>query len=237
MNKQETPSSNSQPDAVTSSEREILKLEFERLYDLFQHSEDLGEKRTNLMITLTGILFAGFTALLKENNENVFENKLMFYLLLFVLLFLFLLGILTLFRMARRNLNSDEYKAGIQIIKNYFKSKNNSGEPGSDKLNLYLFFDTDRVFEKRTAWKIRGGYVEVINLINSILVGLLLYMLVSFKPLHENWSLTNSNILIISLTGVIVFWVIQNVLVENIYNKWWKKNRSRLESKNVKILG
>lgn len=101
-------------------EMELYKMEYERLYGLFEHSEDFGEKRTNLMITITGFLFAGFFALLKSDSNYFFKHDFVFWLLIIALVFILYLGYITLHRIANRNLNTDEYKEGIRLIKSYF---------------------------------------------------------------------------------------------------------------------
>ena len=49
---EESPIAKSHASGIINDE--ILKLEFEGVSSLFENSEDFGEKRTTLMITITG---------------------------------------------------------------------------------------------------------------------------------------------------------------------------------------
>jgi hypothetical protein len=214
--KDPTPPHSSQNITEPNPEIEILKMEYERLYGLFQHSEDFGEKRTNLMITITGFLFAGFFAFLKDDSNYFFKNSFVFWLLVMAIIFLLILGCLTLIRMANRNINTDEYKEGIRLIKEYFRSR-------YADLNNYLFFDTLKELEPRKTRKSRGGFIEVIRLINSVLFGLLIYMLLNYIDYNNFLQfLPMRIILLISILAAIFLWVIQNVFVGLIYDEWWK---------------
>jgi hypothetical protein len=137
-----------------------------------------------------------------------------------------LLGWLTLIRMAYRNINTDEYKEGIRRIKEYYLTKYKD-------LDQYLSFHTKNKPTSREKKEFRGGYIEVIKLINSVLLTLILYMFFSFIFYKVNNVLSFKCVLaalLISLSYGIIFWFIQHQRANLIY----KKNKAmKVNKKNI----
>ena len=208
---------------------EILKMEFDRLYGLFEKSEEFGEKRTTLMITITGVLFGSFFALLKSSPDYFFSHAFIFWLMIIAMIFLLALGGLTLLRMAHRNLTTDEYKEAIKLIKTFYVSET----PG---LNQYLFFGAKEDHKNRNAADFKGGYIEIIKLINSILTGLFIYMLVNYLNAIMQSADTGMHIAFIfgiALAGSVLSWIAQRKYTERIYNIGFKKCEEKLEKLGV----
>lgn len=98
---------------------------------------------------------------------------------------------------------------------------------------MYLYFDTDAELENRKKRKSRGGYIEVIKLINSVLVGLILYMLISYAT-YSNSQADSSNHSInalIALMGAILSWLVQILIIGRIYDQWYRKYLKKIQTK------
>ena len=204
---------------------EILKLEFERIYSLFEQSEEFGEKRTTLMITVTGFLFGGFFALLKDDSNYFFTHAFIFWLMILANLFLLILGVMTLVRMAYRNLNTDDYKEAIKLIKKYYISR-------SPNLNAFLYFGAKEKLNDRRRRPFKGGYIEITKLINSVLTGILVYMLLNylFYLKQDVVPCTNTEVAVLGtiLTSALA-WMAQRLITDRIYDSGYEKHEEKLE--------
>ena len=212
---------------------EILKLEYAGTSSLFESSEEFGEKRTTLMITITGVLFGSFFALLKNKEDYFFKHAFIFWLMIMAIFFLLVLGGLTLLRMAHRNITTDEYKATFRQIGKFYV--NNS--PG---LKKYLYFDPDEELKNRKDAPFKGGYIEIIKLINSVVCGLFVYMFLSyFNGVENTTNGTNIvQIFLIAFTTAGSAWIVQLLFTEKIYDNGYEKYKKRLailEDMNGKI--
>ena len=100
----DSPEEPIKPDPQQSAE--FLTAEYRHMADSFWENEKLGDRRVNFHITLTAAVIAASVALLKLIGSLTGGSAL---LLLPGLMGLFLFGWITLNRLIRRNVVTDEY--------------------------------------------------------------------------------------------------------------------------------
>ena len=147
--------------------KELLLEDFRYLADSFWKNEQTGETRVNWFITIVTAVVGGLVSLAgaKERPPDA-SLRLIVGASLFALL---VLGILTMFRMLTRNQATDDYKRGMDSIRQVFKDS----------------FDDDGVLvgyrpfgvKGRRQW---GGLAHIVAGINSLLftgcIGVLVYL-------------------------------------------------------------
>lgn len=145
---------------------EILSNEYKRYHDLLMNYGSLGERRINFFITfITAIIGSlGVASVVTDQNiiTNIENNKALFIVILFLLLSLFLFGLLTFRRIINGNVTTDDHKINLDIIRlmyrflplNYVKSRRNN----------YLM-------ENITLQ--RGGIVQIVKMMSSLIIGLI----------------------------------------------------------------
>jgi|GEM_PF-622673 len=111
--------------------KELLLEDYKYLRESFWKSEETGETRVKFFITLVTAVFAGLVGLfelkIKKTNEgttklvDLFNDEFLFYISIFSLFILLLFGVVTLFRILKRNKATDEYKRGMDEIRQRFK--------------------------------------------------------------------------------------------------------------------
>jgi hypothetical protein len=167
-----------------------LLSEFSSVGDLFSSSEETGERRVNIFLTLASLLTAAFgiTIQVRSNSSDsaIIQGGL---IMASVIASLFIFGLFTLARLTTRNIASDEYKIKLDKIRSYFRK-------ADDTLEEYLpFYSPDEIKIMRDRIKRwhswyhigSGGYVQTVALLNSILIGLAVIVLFSSaKPIW--WS-------------------------------------------------
>ena len=194
----------------------ILK-EFERYSDLFKENEILGERRVNIFLTLiTSILSAiGLTIVATnfELSDGIQKNIVLFGS--FILLFLFFYGMFTLRRIVGRNVDTDEYKIKLDVIRMVFK------------VGVYDEITRSRrkIIRKSLGFQ-RGGFAETIKLLNSVLVGSAYVGLWIYPILSSQDSLQDllSRMVLAFFIGFVGAWVSQTIFVNYFYinDEEWK---------------
>lgn len=174
---------------------EFLLQEFDHISKSIIGNEEFGEKRVTFFTSLTTIVTGLFGFI------DIINNKSVFFLFL-AWIFLLLFGIMTLKRIIRRNISTDEHKDQLDKIRQYFLKKDKA------ILNYLSFRPTGYNQRKRKSIEIinlgNGGYTETVSLLNSIITGLILFVGISF---------INSEMIVINLIagffGFVISWIIQ----------------------------
>ncbi len=115
----------------SDNSKDLLLEDYKYLRESFWKSEETGETRVKFFITLVTAVFAGLLGFieLKINHNSggatkfidLLNDQFLFYITLFSLFLLLVFGIVTLFRILKRNKASDEYKRGMDKIHQRFK--------------------------------------------------------------------------------------------------------------------
>lgn len=185
---------------------DFLLTEYQRLMDSFWRTEELGERRVNFFITLTAAVIAGLTTI-SVRGISVSDAKVdsIFFYALGALL---LIGVVTLVRMVRRNLESHKYLRATGRIRKYFTER--------DKLiELHLYFEPrdDKPVRKKE-WKEifflgTGGLVETVALVNGLIVAALCALFTVRS--------SRSDIMLLGFVGFIAAWIVQFIYVKARY--------------------
>jgi hypothetical protein len=180
--------------AQENSGENLLLTEYQYLTNSFWQSEQLGERRVNFFITFTTAVMAGLAALKGRGSSAPFAK--VDGILLCSLIALFLFGIVTLFRIIRRNLESHKYLRATGRIRAYFTMRNPA-------ILEYLYFGPyDNQPQRKKEWGKwyeifslgTGGLVETVALVNSIIAAVFfaqpvvaqliawIFRVIDFKP-------------------------------------------------------
>ena len=153
----------------------LLLEEYNHMAESFLKNEELGERRVDFFITLTAAVPVALIAILK-NEIGLQDGKV--YLIFFGgFTALLLFGIITLVRMTHRNIETDKFLNAVARIRQYFVKQNDE-----EKL-LYLYFDPyeEHHHEREKIFNFgKGGLVEMVACINSLIVSALLTLLTLF---------------------------------------------------------
>lgn len=126
--KTDIPASQSQAsgpktDMPTSQAKDFMLEQYKALSDSFWRNEELGERRINFLITLVTAVLTAMVALVKVGGLDLEDFLLPSILVVIALLSL---GVVTFRRMLRRNRVTDEYKRGMEIIRDWFEREDDS---------------------------------------------------------------------------------------------------------------
>lgn len=204
--------------------------EYEHHLSEFRRNEELGESRVNLFLAIITAVFGGGAFLFIKAMSDAKGCEILadqIYLIIasaFVITLLF--GYVTLLRLVHRNLASSEELRASHRIKKYFTDR----DPPIWK---YLYYKPyDNIPKREARWKKgaifgRGGFVETVILVNTILVAILAVILIKLAANLDylksvpNWIGWN-----IALICVIIF----------SYIAWkWQLNLVNDKYKEVKI--
>lgn len=143
----------------------LLIADLEHFGELLWRNEEMGEKRFSFFMTLVTAVISALVALVKI-NKTLSENCVI-DIVGAALIVLLVFGILTYLRMIQRNHVTDEYKRTLKYIRKRCVSLCES------KLDLY-----EVPQRNKTGWSkwLRGGYAETVGAINSIMLGVLLFL-------------------------------------------------------------
>jgi len=179
---------------------DFLLEEYKNLAVSFWKNEETGEKRVNFFITLVTAVIAALIAL-ATNDKGYLPRETIPLITIFSLVGLLLFGIFTLLRMIRRNRVTDEYKKAMGTIRDIFK-----------KFDYQRLKDYDPFKDKRKKRKLgRGGLVETVALINSLIFAAIVTMFAISLPIYK--------IGLCALGGFIIALTVQFVFVLISYNK------------------
>jgi len=177
---------------------DFLLAEYEYLGDCFWRNSEIGERRINFFVTLVTAAIAALVALV-TGKQGSLRTAEVHFIAIFALLTLLAFGIVTLLRMIRRNLVSDEYKQAMAMIRNHFRNLD-------ERLSGYQPLTRGKSFALVT-----GGLVDMVLLVNSTIVAALVALLASFYP---GWIIG-----VLVLIGFTAAWIVQLMYVRHCYQK------------------
>ena len=138
-------------------DEKLLLAEYKVFTESFWKNEEIGEKRVEFFITLTTAIVAGIVALFTSSSKNLSEASVL-KIATGALSATFLFGLITFFRILRRNRVTEEYKGILNYLREQLKNKS------KDLPEYELPFRSDKRL-------LKGGLAETVALMNSILVG------------------------------------------------------------------
>ncbi len=153
------PSGSREEDAA----KDLLLADLSHLQESFWKNEETGEKRVTFFITL---VTAVITALVAISGEKGVTNDLLKQLLLyFAFSSLLVVGLVTLFRLIKRNAVTDGYKKDMRNIRKRFQ------DYYDDRGVLFRYGPFASPDEKKSS-ELRkfGGLADTVAAINSLLV-------------------------------------------------------------------
>ena len=158
--------------------KELLLADYQYLCESFWRNEEIGETRVKFFITLVTAVLAALVTLVKSKGDSV-NGDVMILISLFALFALLTIGIVTLFRIIKRNEVTDGYKKDMDEIRKRFKNRFNEHKV----LSGYSPFRGPARDKKSEEEKIPprkfGGLAHTVAAINSLiltaLIGIVLY--------------------------------------------------------------
>jgi putative (di)nucleoside polyphosphate hydrolase len=204
---------------ITSIESLLLR-ELQEAYQMFRHSEDLGDRRVNYLITLVSAIL-GALAIRKEGLGSAGHAvDPIFYYFTTVLI---ILALVTLRRVLERNVRSSEQLLAVAQVHRFFTdlaqgAVNLSAARPLDRpaaatsLEEYLYFrrpqDGPRVDRRMEWWQIltlgKGGLAETVAFVISVLSGFLLG-LITFDTNQSEVGAIAAGVLVAMLTWASLF--------------------------------
>lgn len=193
----------------------FLLEEYKHLAESFLRNEELGERRFNFFIALTTAVIGALVAIPK-----VFDGEVDTIFFFFVLLAVFLFGVVTLVRIIRRNLVTDEYLRGLGRIRRYFADRD-------PKIQLYLAYppygEEPQHKKEWKGWKKfytifslgKGGLVEMVVLVNSLIAAAFCVLL----AISPSRLIIGLSLLVSSLAGFTTAWIVQFIYIKYRYDK------------------
>lgn len=158
---------------------ELITLEYKYLTDQFIKNEEMGEKRVALFVSLT----AGLGAAAVLVRENFGDNSPVSFPEMFIAITFawFLFGYLTFLRIVHRNATTDKYKKQLRKLRSWFVREEDSDGRLLIPYDPFGPPDTERTgltFRGGSGGK--GGYAELVGLINLVIAGALAWQLVYY---------------------------------------------------------
>ena len=156
----DTPPTTLSDDQPQRNADDFLLEEYKYLAESLWRNEETGERRVNFFISLVTAVIGALVAF-ATTQESALEPDIVKAVTLYALLALFLLGFVTLQRLVKRNLVTDEYKRAMDTIRQEFKK-------GDPELAAYIPFK--KIKPRKPG---QGGLVEMVSLINSLILAAL----------------------------------------------------------------
>ncbi|OPY89749.1 MAG: Diadenosine hexaphosphate hydrolase [Syntrophus sp. PtaU1.Bin208] len=153
------PSGSREEDAA----KEMLLADLSHLQESFWKNEEMGEKRVTFFITLVTAVITALVAI--SGEKGVTDDLLKQLLLYFAFSSLFVVGLVTLFRLIKRNEVTDGYKKDMRNIRERFR------DYYDDRGVLFRYRPFASPDEKKSS-ELRkfGGLAYTVAAINSLLV-------------------------------------------------------------------
>jgi dephospho-CoA kinase len=203
------------------SAKELLLADLEYFKNSFWKNEETGEKRVTFFITLVTAVLTFLGAF--GNSIEPFSQS--FLIIIFALLVLLTLGIVTLFRIIKRNKVTEEYKDSMDHIRNIFKK---NFDPGKCLIDYHPIVkdkqkDAGKDYDVEDLRKF-GGLAHTVAALNSLiltaLVGLILWsstvLFIEGQPVIEKGPIIKGSIL-----AFVLFYGLQHVFI------WHKEKRAK----------
>jgi 8-oxo-dGTP pyrophosphatase MutT (NUDIX family) len=149
-----------------SETKDFLLEEYKNLADCFWKNEQSGETRVNLFIGFAGAAIGGLVTLVSSEHSPAHGETLRL-IVGASLSALIVLGIVTLFRMLKRNATTDGYKQGCDVIRQLFKDH---FDDDHILLGYYPFAAARDKTKKPSEYRKIGGLTHTVAVINSLLL-------------------------------------------------------------------
>lgn len=142
--------------------KDLLIQEYSHFADSLWKNEELGEKRATALFALAGILATLVGAVISQKPGV--EGWAAIASALAVLL---LFGHVTFVRIIKRNIDADDYKEALALVRRWFVEK-------QPDIRSYLYFDPWELIPKREVSPKElgtGGWLQTVILLNSLVGG------------------------------------------------------------------
>jgi hypothetical protein len=151
----------------------MVALDYDYLTQQLLKNEEMGEKRVGLFLTLTAGI--GATAMLAREKLSGGISGGLREVFLAVNVVWLLLGYVTLRRILRRNRQTDELKAQLGVLRgHYVKYADLEGR----RTLPYDPYDVPKADRAIRLWRGKGGYAEMVALLNAVAAGALVWQVV-----------------------------------------------------------
>ena len=202
------------PDSSETPAVKLLLAEYEHLSATLTDSEGLGERRLKFLFTLVTAVLGGIGALLQLERR---PGPPLVIAMLSALLLLLLFGLVTLERIVKRNVTTDECIDGLNAIRGYFIGVSDRAAELKTALLYYNPRPKERKFPR--PWTLKpGGLAQGVGVINAVLV---------FSAVGLGWSLARLDprcALAAAVVAGLVTWCAQCVLIWDRYREHRKES-------------
>jgi ABC-type multidrug transport system fused ATPase/permease subunit len=209
-----------------NSAKELLLADLEYFKNSFWKNEEIGEKRNTFFITLVTAALTFLGAVLR----NFYPSSSSFFIIIFTLFMLLTVGIITLFRIIKRNEVTDKYKASMDHIRNIIKKY-------FDQDKCLIDYDPFKTAKKETdkdqntEYRRKfGGLAHAVAALNSLIITALVALILWSRFFDiENHSVTKIDPIIIgSILAFVSAYGLQHVVIE------YKEELAKKELKGTK---
>ena len=182
---------------------EFLLAEYRYLTESLWRNEETGERRVNFFISLVTAVIGALVAF-ATTKESALDPGLIKAITIYAVLALFLLGLVTLQRLVKRNLVTDGYKRSMDTIREHYKQ-------ADGRLTSYAPFPP--IPSRKPG---QGGLAEMVSLINSLLAAALAAIITYPAP-----------VLVIGVSGL------AGLIVSLVAQRLYMQRRYQLASRNT----
>src|SRR5688572_7656404 len=152
--------------------KDLLLKDLEIFEEALGRNEEIGEKRFSFFVTLVTAVAGGLVAFYTRDNAPTWNPDERQPLIVGACMVLFLIGLLSYFRMLHRNRVTDGYKKTTKFIREKYKAQlENRLEGYSVPRRLSATGGFEKVREKY----LRGGYAETMAVMDGMILGVLVW--------------------------------------------------------------
>jgi hypothetical protein len=142
--------------------KELLLADYRYLCDSFWRNEEMGERRVTILTTIVAAVIAAIAALLEKKTGQ--DNGAVLAISIFASGALFVLGLVTLLRIVKRNETTDGYKKDMDDIRRRFREHFD----GDEVLKDYQPFRSPS--RRHSAIRRIGGLAHLVAALNGIVL-------------------------------------------------------------------
>jgi hypothetical protein len=191
-------------DDANAAVREFLLTEYRNFSESLWKNEQTGETRVNWFIGVASGALAGVIAM--SSSEHRPHGRPAQLIVLSVLLALFSFGIVTLFRIIKRDKTTDGYKKDCDKVRELFKQH-------FDQQAMLEGYDPFKGPGKEPGQRQFGGLKDTVVGINSVLLaaifGVLVYPFGQTPP--DGWAAIGK-VFAAAIVGFVISWLVQKRL-------------------------
>jgi hypothetical protein len=190
---------------------QMMLAELQNHLEEFRRSEQLGENRLTIYLTIvTAVLGgSGFLVYFQVQDGTSKLTQIDLRIIFLACLATLIFGVLTLLRMVHRNLISNEELRAANRIRMYFVERDRN------ILEYLQYTPNDDKPIREWKWK-NGGLVDTVVLLNALLVAIIMATIVALMSLNCR---SDSFIAFAGISGFLAAWTIQILFVKNEYGK------------------